>query len=98
MAQVSGCYGPGRFPSAPWAASTPTPLRRSRKDGYDALFYQLRRDAEKDLVQAVSEGLKTHLAKGQNTLTQIAAKPTKRLFACWTVADFPVSLFKVGST
>ena len=33
-------------------------------DGYPEL-YDLRRAAEKDLVKAVSEGLKTHLAKGQ---------------------------------
>ena len=38
--------------------------RAFTKDGYDE-FYQLRRDAEKDLVQAVSEALKNHLAKGR---------------------------------
>ena len=35
------------------------------EDGYPEL-YRLRREAEKDLVQAVSEGLKNHLSKGRN--------------------------------
>ena len=38
--------------------------RAFTKDGYDEL-YQLRRGAEIDLVQAVSEALKNHLAKGR---------------------------------
>ena len=38
--------------------------RAFTKDGYPEL-YQLRRGAEKDLVQAVSEALKNHLSKGR---------------------------------
>ena len=38
--------------------------RAFTRDGYPEL-YDLRRAAEKDLVQAVSQALKTHLAKGQ---------------------------------
>ena len=38
--------------------------RAFTKDGYPEL-YQLRRDAEKDLVQAVSEGLRNQLSKGR---------------------------------
>ena len=38
--------------------------RAFTKDGYPEL-YELRRGAEKDLVQAVSEALKNHLSKGR---------------------------------
>ena len=38
--------------------------RAFTRDGHPEL-YELRRDAEKDLVRAVSEGLKNHLTKGR---------------------------------